>query len=1567
MATKSIKNAAKAKIKMPRKVPTKETVDTPLSECEARDPMTCKYHGLKAFENNIAGILGKLGYKGSKSVGKIDGKKGFVLYLPSPLPVDAGKLAEEAKALGLEVTDKGTNPAGGHGFECLLAKKPKKAEELFAGLSDGLEEFDDLDELAAEDVRESAGAEEVDSGEDDFDVMNSIGDPKKLKEDFGGGEKEDSFDDLDELAAEDVREGGEDEAGEKEIPMPSDEEYKDAYNTLGYPGDGYEAFVGMMQTGNYHYGKYDYNDYGGKYEPLEGMLSTFKSWIKTLALKKGKDNPVVQYALQKFASNPYGYSMAGLEEFGYKEIPLTTFDELDAHLDKIAKMIPSEWQNDKAFLSKIDELNQQYDDYHAAQDFEAALNTVKNLVKYAIQKKGPFYLEGTAAVKQEDGRVKSPPLEKFVEWAELHYPDATGGPAGFGKQLKEMVDKGTWYGEKYPADMIDKAIEAYQNKSPGSDVTKALVAKLESLKGNKESMQSLKDEWDKKVIPLVADMTAKGELSVGDNDSLFNATVDFASSQQNGDLEGMKSALAKAYGVLQKKPTEEDWNDALHIAEEIGFPFKKKNGIKILKTADYYYDTGDHEPLEGQNQDKYKKAIQAVAYELGKDSPVVKAMVEKYMGHAGYDKTGLEEIAESANPNGETGLDNEEELLEKIDGMIEDEGLSEYVSTIPSGYSKDGKVRIKIKSQDNDGETVDIGKAIKEADAVLGKFGYKIGKVDSAASTYFSKQFVMEPLSESEKKAAKGAKDAIVDSLLSDEDKEELLKPLEHDESKFPKNLTAETIEKALLSPSAKSLGGSGGCNATLIEIGGRKYVCKRAKGAKSLLLKNGYYADMAYRAGGIPAADAKLVETEDGRVFKLAEFIEGKRLSDVWVHADEKKKEELRKEILKGYPLDALFSNQDVLGSGMDNILVDKDGKAWRIDNDGSFAMTATGKVKTWDYEFGGGLNRKVEVEQYDSWADREWIDDFRKMRRMKIAEGVFDHYSTADIFWSAGDIDLGAAVAALPKPLQEAMAKPLREMKQMTWRAMNLKLSGFRNNEFASVALDASYDASKMRLRELCSHEVSWDDPGFGKFKKSWSSYHKKPFDEPEPQKPADPRDAFKGKFENGEYYGASIGDAVYKLAKSINYHAGVKTIDKDGNVLGSGNVKSPPDYMPNESTVELFDKIDRDKLVELAKTDKSAAAIVKMYDQIAKSRESGWKQPIEKVSQGLSINAKLPDGFKGETEKKLLANMADEIAAYEKAKKKYEEEEMPDYLARKKKHDDAEEQKVKEAGGGDYHNFHHLVAVLMSQMRNTDGVQCPEWYKESSTVTPPVRNNGIKPIEDSMLAQKVSSYKANAIKWKIRELHALGYSLDQIESMAKSEKLYRGSEYTPIIEKFYKGSAENETAWRKDMASQAIYCGCNMVKLENEKNAQYDQTSGVVFLNRNIADIPKGLSEKDQNTYSDSSASGWVGPHVDSAADCMQFEKNSWSGEYKQVYAVPFARMVCAANNSTESSATTMDAGYNENEYVGNLYMLPCWVYHPSAKLSWKQAIGKAKEDKGMQGYLAGLATRLKPFAT
>ena len=206
------------------------------------------------------------------------------------------------------------------------------------------------------------------------------------------------------------------------------------------------------------------------------------------------------------------------------------------------------------------------------------------------------------------------------------------------------------------------------------------------------------------------------------------------------------------------------------------------------------------------------------------------------------------------------------------------------------------------------------------------------------------------------------------------------------------------------------------------------------------------------------------------------------------------------------------------------------------------------------------------------------------------------------------------------------------------------------------------------------------------------------------------------------------------------------------------------------------------------------------------------------------------------------------------------------------------------------------------------------------------------------------------------------ALGFTPEKILEMEAKKKLYKGSYYKTCIENYL---SPNKEEWDRDMASQAMYLGMNMVKMENEHNDLYDKGAGVVYLNRNIGNIPQGLTEEEEKIYSKSSTTGWVGPHVDSAADCMQFEANWWHEPYKQVYAVPLSRIVCCANNKK-----SVGGGYgygNEQEYVGNLYNLPCWVYHEDQGLTWKGAIDEAKKTSGMKGYLAKLASRLGFFNT
>ena len=77
------------------------------------------------------------------------------------------------------------------------------------------------------------------------------------------------------------------------------------------------------------------------------------------------------------------------------------------------------------------------------------------------------------------------------------------------------------------------------------------------------------------------------------------------------------------------------------------------------------------------------------------------------------------------------------------------------------------------------------------------------------------------------------------------------------------------------------------------------------------------------------------------------------------------------------------------------------------------------------------------------------------------------------------------------------------------------------------------------------------------------------------------------------------------------------------------------------------------------------------------------------------------------------------------------------------------------------------------------------------------------------------------------------------------------------------------------------------------------------------------------------------------------------------------MPFSRIVCCANNEKASGA---HFGYHgEQEYVGNLYRLPCWVYHYGNNLTWKNAIDLAKKSSGMSDMLKGYAQRLAAFNT
>lgn len=137
------------------------------------------------------------------------------------------------------------------------------------------------------------------------------------------------------------------------------------------------------------------------------------------------------------------------------------------------------------------------------------------------------------------------------------------------------------------------------------------------------------------------------------------------------------------------------------------------------------------------------------------------------------------------------------------------------------------------------------------------------------------------------------------------------------------------------------SLGGSTGAKLVRDPATGRQYVLKR--GASPDHLRSEFAADRIYEAMGANVPAGRLYETANGPV-KLTEFLEGKSLGSI--PADRRAK--YNAELQKHFAVDAILGNWDVIGLSQDNVLVDKSGKVWRIDNGGSLEFRAQGAKKT-------------------------------------------------------------------------------------------------------------------------------------------------------------------------------------------------------------------------------------------------------------------------------------------------------------------------------------------------------------------------------------------------------------------------------------------------------------------------------------------------------------------------------------------------------------------------------------------------------------------------------------------
>ncbi len=149
-----------------------------------------------------------------------------------------------------------------------------------------------------------------------------------------------------------------------------------------------------------------------------------------------------------------------------------------------------------------------------------------------------------------------------------------------------------------------------------------------------------------------------------------------------------------------------------------------------------------------------------------------------------------------------------------------------------------------------------------------------------------------------------------------------------------------------------KALGGSTG--ATLAkDAAGNEYVIKGGKSAAHI--KSESDADELYRAAGVNVPKQQVHDTPDGPQ-KVAEFIKGKTLDELKT-SNPKQYEAAVKRLRKDFVVDALLGNRDVVGMKLDNIVVGKGGKVFRVDNGGSLTFRAQGATK----DFGPDVSKEL------------------------------------------------------------------------------------------------------------------------------------------------------------------------------------------------------------------------------------------------------------------------------------------------------------------------------------------------------------------------------------------------------------------------------------------------------------------------------------------------------------------------------------------------------------------------------------------------------------------------------
>jgi hypothetical protein len=108
------------------------------------------------------------------------------------------------------------------------------------------------------------------------------------------------------------------------------------------------------------------------------------------------------------------------------------------------------------------------------------------------------------------------------------------------------------------------------------------------------------------------------------------------------------------------------------------------------------------------------------------------------------------------------------------------------------------------------------------------------------------------------------------------------------------------------------------------------------------------HISNKIYNDLGITAPKSELFKTEDGKMAYASEIIENEgTVQSKKYELNSAQKKKVGESVLKGFAADVLIANWDVVGLGLDNIVLKSDGEISRIDNGATFFHRAMGSMK--------------------------------------------------------------------------------------------------------------------------------------------------------------------------------------------------------------------------------------------------------------------------------------------------------------------------------------------------------------------------------------------------------------------------------------------------------------------------------------------------------------------------------------------------------------------------------------------------------------------------------------------